>query len=189
VWSTPVTIGQQPPSPIEFVQFGVLGAVIFALIMGWLWAKPAVDRLLADKDRLIAERAECAKQTEALAAKVEGKGQYNIAKLLRASADAISRRAAYGIDLPNDRDALVEELAGFFGCGCHRHVGVAHARPELRGQHRLRAGWDRAQVGFWSLGCRHRQRLAWRATRLAARRTEFQPRAFPTGSTGPATPR
>jgi uncharacterized protein CbrC (UPF0167 family) len=47
----------------------------------------------------------------ALAAKVEGKGQYNIAKLLRASADAISRRAAYGIDLPNDRDTLVEELA------------------------------------------------------------------------------
>lgn len=36
-----------------FLQYGLPGLVIAALIMGWLWAKPAVDNI---KDR--AERAE-----------------------------------------------------------------------------------------------------------------------------------
>lgn len=44
------------PSPFEFVQYGVPGLVVVALIMGWIWAKPAVDRLLKDKDRIIEER-------------------------------------------------------------------------------------------------------------------------------------
>lgn len=54
-------LGQSPspaPSPVELIQYGVLGMVVVALIAGWLWAKPAVDRLLADKDRLITERSQ-----------------------------------------------------------------------------------------------------------------------------------
>lgn len=45
---------QTTPSPTEWLQFGVLGLVVVSLLLGWLWAKPAVDALRADKDRLIA---------------------------------------------------------------------------------------------------------------------------------------
>lgn len=45
----------------------------------------------------------------ALAARLEGEGQYNNAKLLRAAADALLTRAAHRLALPNDRAALVAE--------------------------------------------------------------------------------
>lgn len=52
MWS--VLWAQEPPSssPVEWLQYGALGAVIVALLLGWLWAKPAVDRILRDNDRL-----------------------------------------------------------------------------------------------------------------------------------------
>lgn len=34
-----------------FVQYGIPGLVIAALLLGLLWAKPAVDRLIKDKER------------------------------------------------------------------------------------------------------------------------------------------
>ena len=37
----------------------------------------------------------------AMAAKLEGHGQYNNAKLMRAAAESIARRAAYQLDLPS----------------------------------------------------------------------------------------
>jgi rubrerythrin/uncharacterized damage-inducible protein DinB len=46
----------------------------------------------------------------ALAARMEGEGQYNIAKLLRAAADAMARRAAYRRDLPSDKAMLNDEI-------------------------------------------------------------------------------
>jgi hypothetical protein len=46
----------------------------------------------------------------ALADRMEGHGQLNIAKLARAAADALSRRAAYDVNLPHDPDALVSDL-------------------------------------------------------------------------------
>jgi len=46
----------------------------------------------------------------ALATRVEGKGQYNIAKVLRASADAIARRAAFQLGLTKDTGTLLEEI-------------------------------------------------------------------------------
>lgn len=46
----------------------------------------------------------------ALASRMEGKGQYNIAKVLRASADAIARRAAYQLNLTRDTATLIEEI-------------------------------------------------------------------------------
>jgi hypothetical protein len=52
-----------PDNVIEFVNFGVLGLVVVALIVGWIWPKPSVDRLLKDKDRLLGHQA---KQIEAL---------------------------------------------------------------------------------------------------------------------------
>ncbi len=45
----------------------------------------------------------------ALASRLEREGQYNVAKLARAAADALGRQAAYRIDLPPDREVLVQE--------------------------------------------------------------------------------
>ena len=46
----------------------------------------------------------------ALAARLEGEGQYNLAKLARAAADSISRRAAYQLIIPTDQDQLVADI-------------------------------------------------------------------------------
>lgn len=46
----------------------------------------------------------------ALATRLEGEGQYNLAKLTRAAADSLSRRAAYPIVIPTNRDELVAEI-------------------------------------------------------------------------------
>lgn len=43
-------------SPLDFVQYGVLGLIIVALLLGWLWAKPSVDQLRVDKERAEAQR-------------------------------------------------------------------------------------------------------------------------------------
>ncbi len=39
-------------------QFGIPGLVIAALLVGLLWAKPAVDRLIRDKEKAEAQRDE-----------------------------------------------------------------------------------------------------------------------------------
>lgn len=46
----------------------------------------------------------------ALATKLEGEGQYNVAKLARAAADSLSRQSAYKIALPTEREKLVGEI-------------------------------------------------------------------------------
>lgn len=46
----------------------------------------------------------------ALALRLKGEGQYNIAKLARATADSLGRRAAWELDLPNDKASLAREV-------------------------------------------------------------------------------
>jgi rubrerythrin/uncharacterized damage-inducible protein DinB len=46
----------------------------------------------------------------ALAAKLEDEGQYNIAKLARAAAEALTRQAAFKIALPSERSKLAIEI-------------------------------------------------------------------------------
>lgn len=46
----------------------------------------------------------------ALAARLEGEGQYNNAKLARAAAEALARQAAFELALPSTRGALVGEI-------------------------------------------------------------------------------
>lgn len=41
---------------MDFVQYGVLGLVIVSLLLGWLWAKPAVDQLRKDYERVLQQR-------------------------------------------------------------------------------------------------------------------------------------
>lgn len=45
-----------------------------------------------------------------LALQLESEGQYNIAKLTRAAADSMSRRAAWELDLPTDKESLAREV-------------------------------------------------------------------------------
>ena len=46
----------------------------------------------------------------ALASRLEGEGQYNLAKLARAAADSLCRQAAYPPCLPTDSDRLVADI-------------------------------------------------------------------------------
>lgn len=38
-------------SPVDLVQFGVLGVVLMLFLIGWAWTKPSVDQLKADKEK------------------------------------------------------------------------------------------------------------------------------------------
>lgn len=71
-------------NPLTWVQFGVLGLVVLGLLTGWLWPRPAVDRLkaeqerereilLADKERLIRERDSALAQRDAVAQTMQEK--------------------------------------------------------------------------------------------------------------------
>jgi rRNA maturation endonuclease Nob1 len=46
----------------------------------------------------------------ALAVRLEGEGQYNLAKLARAAADSLSRQAAYQVTVPSTREALAADI-------------------------------------------------------------------------------
>ncbi|HSF83885.1 MAG TPA: DinB family protein [Anaerolineales bacterium] len=46
----------------------------------------------------------------ALAARLEGEGQYNIAKLARAAVDSLTRKGAYQVKIPSKRESLVVEV-------------------------------------------------------------------------------
>jgi hypothetical protein len=50
-----------------WANFGVLGLVVLSLITGWLWTKPSVDRLEAEKDRVTAEKEKAEAQRDAMA--------------------------------------------------------------------------------------------------------------------------
>ncbi len=68
----------------------------------------------------------------ALAARMEREGQYNIAKLLRAAADSMARRAANELTLPADRKRLTEEVeravAALSGLGVEDDLVAALSR-------------------------------------------------------------
>jgi hypothetical protein len=49
-------------------------------------------------------------QLLALASRLEGEGQYNLAKLCRAAIESLNRRKAYQVDVPTDKAAIVSEL-------------------------------------------------------------------------------
>lgn len=45
-----------------------------------------------------------------LALRLEGEGQYNLAKIARATADSLSRRAAWELNLPSDKATLASDI-------------------------------------------------------------------------------
>lgn len=53
--------------PITWVNFGALGLVVLGLLTGWLWPKPASDRLTQERDRILEERDKAYAQRDAMA--------------------------------------------------------------------------------------------------------------------------
>lgn len=67
-----------------FLNLGVLGLLTVAIFMGWVWARPAVEKVVAEKDasigrleaerdRLIAEKAKAEEQRDAAIAIAQDK--------------------------------------------------------------------------------------------------------------------
>lgn len=56
------------PNVTDFISWGPAGVVIFGFITGWLWAKPAVERLQHDLDRALADLREVRKEQRELEA-------------------------------------------------------------------------------------------------------------------------
>jgi hypothetical protein len=49
-------------------------------------------------------------QLLSLALRLEGEGQYNLAKIARAKADSLGRRAAWELNLPSDKETLASDI-------------------------------------------------------------------------------
>lgn len=49
-----------PQEVAPYLNYGVLGLLVLAIFFGWVWARPSVEKVLAEKDasidRLVAER-------------------------------------------------------------------------------------------------------------------------------------
>jgi hypothetical protein len=49
--------------PISLLQLGIAGAVLAALMLGWLWAKPAVEQIVKQRDELATKLTVCEQET------------------------------------------------------------------------------------------------------------------------------
>jgi hypothetical protein len=63
-----VWIAATDPSILELAKWGPAGIVILGFVSGWLWAKPAVERLQKDLDRALADLREVRKEQRELEA-------------------------------------------------------------------------------------------------------------------------
>lgn len=52
MWVAQAAPNTGPDLVAQWLQYGVLGAVLLALVLGWLWAKPAVDRIIKENEKL-----------------------------------------------------------------------------------------------------------------------------------------
>jgi hypothetical protein len=59
--------------PLTWINFGALGLILLGLLTGWLWTKPSVDKLTAEKDRAVAERERADAQRDAMAQVLQDK--------------------------------------------------------------------------------------------------------------------
>lgn len=55
--------------PLEWLNYGAIGVLVVLILTGYLWAKPAVDQIRADNERLRKEREE---RDEVLLAEMRG---------------------------------------------------------------------------------------------------------------------
>lgn len=71
--SLAVDPGSSFADPVTWINFGALGLVVIGLITGWLWTKPSVDRLTAERDRALADREKAEAQRDAMAQVLQDK--------------------------------------------------------------------------------------------------------------------
>lgn len=53
--------------PITWIQFGALGLVVLGFLVGYIWPRPAVDRLKDETARALAERDKANQQRDVMA--------------------------------------------------------------------------------------------------------------------------
>lgn len=47
-------MGESVPSDLApYLNYGVLGVVVLGIFLGWIWPKPAVEKIIQERDRLI----------------------------------------------------------------------------------------------------------------------------------------
>lgn len=57
IYAVPVLLGETAAPSFDYLlNFGVLGLVMLALLTGFLWPKPAVERVMKDKEAAEAQR-------------------------------------------------------------------------------------------------------------------------------------
>lgn len=61
-------LGDAEPSLLELAKWGPAGIVILGFVSGWLWAKPAVERLQKDLDQALADLREVRREQRELEA-------------------------------------------------------------------------------------------------------------------------
>jgi hypothetical protein len=76
----------------------------------------------------------------ALAGRLEGAGQYNNAKLVRAAAEAIVRRAAYDLDMPAKNEEITQKLDAAIETLAEFEVTAALGDTVKRGLRAMREG-------------------------------------------------
>jgi hypothetical protein len=59
--------GSPLTDPATWVNFGVLGLVFLAMISGFIWTKPSVQKILEERDRVVKEREKAEEQRDAMA--------------------------------------------------------------------------------------------------------------------------
>ena len=59
-------IAASDPSLLELAKWGPAGIVILGFVSGWLWAKPAVERLQHDLDQALADLREVRREQREL---------------------------------------------------------------------------------------------------------------------------
>lgn len=42
-----------PSDLAPYLNYGVLGVVVLGIFLGWIWPKPAVEKIIQERDRLI----------------------------------------------------------------------------------------------------------------------------------------
>lgn len=55
----------------SLVQYGVLGLVVVALLLGWLWPKPSVEQMRRDKEAAEARAVRAEQQRDELARELQ----------------------------------------------------------------------------------------------------------------------
>lgn len=55
---------QAPDVVGQWVQYGVLGSVVVSLIVGWLWPKPPVDRIIEENQALRRRLEQCQEERQ-----------------------------------------------------------------------------------------------------------------------------